>query len=192
MNPEQQQLKRYTGADYDSWPEDYRCELIDGVLFEMHMPTLEHQAIAGEVYRQLANFLLGRRCKPFVAPFAVRLNFDTDDDTIFEPDVIVICDPSKVARNGHKGAPDMAVEVLSPSTRKKDKTLKLQKYQQYGIRELWIIDPEAKTVDAYRRVNEKYALTYYDSKETAPVIIFPGCEINLTDVFGAYENWGTE
>ncbi|MGH8499994.1 MAG: Uma2 family endonuclease, partial [Methylococcales bacterium] len=108
----------HTYSDYLSWPEDIRYELIDGSAYLMAppAPALDHQEIAGEIYRQLANALLGTPCRAFIAPVDVRLpkSYEPDDriDTVVQPDVLVVCDSSKLDRRGVCGAPDFVVEVL--------------------------------------------------------------------------------
>ena len=118
----------YTLHDYLALPDDIRVELIDGVFYNMSSPLNVHQLIAGEIYRVIATYLRERKatCMPFIAPADVQL--DCDDKTVVQPDVFVVCDRDKVPRARIFGAPDLVIEVLSPSTRKKDITIKTQKY----------------------------------------------------------------
>ncbi|MCL1878542.1 MAG: Uma2 family endonuclease [Defluviitaleaceae bacterium] len=195
MTFEQLETRRYTYADYEKWPEDFRCELIDGVPYPtygydkngepclMPGPVPKHQKITTALLGRIWQFLRGRRCQVFPAPITVRLNYDDGGDIIVEPDIIVVCDKNKIDKNGINGAPDMVIEILSPSTRKKDKIFKKQKYQQYGVREYWIVDPETQFVDVYLLVEGKYVVNTYSDDDTAPVMVLPGCEINLTEVF---------
>jgi Uma2 family endonuclease len=121
----------YTYADYLEWDEGERTELIDGEAFMLAAPDLTHQIISGELYDQIKQFLKGKSCRPFFAPVSVRLHpaADNSDDTVLEPDIIVVCDPSKLDKHGCTGAPDLVVEILSPSTARHDKVVKFNKYQ---------------------------------------------------------------
>ena len=110
----------YTFADVLSWDEDERIEIVSGKVFMMATPSRIHQKITGELFRQLANFLEGKQCEVYAAPFGVRL-FEQDGDsaenvdTVVEPDISLVCDRSKLDKRGCKGALDMIVEVLSRS-----------------------------------------------------------------------------
>ena len=140
--PLHQEEQRYTYADYVTWPGDERWELIDGVPYAMSpAPTIGHQRIAGEIHRQLANFLKGKPCEAFIAPVDVRLNADNDDDIVVQPDVLVVCDKNKLDGKCCNGAPDFVVEILSPSTADHDRVNKFQVYVAAGVREYWIVDP---------------------------------------------------
>ena len=145
------QKARYTFADCLTWDERERIEIIDGEAFMMAAPSRIHQEICFEIGRQLGNYLEGKPCKVYPAPFGVRL-FEQDGDrpedvdTMVEPDLSVVCDRSKLDKYGCKGAPDMVIEVLSPSTQRHDQLVKLNLYQQAGVQEYWIVDPENRTV----------------------------------------------
>lgn len=171
----------YTFEDWLSWEEDVRAEIIDGELIMMAPPTQQHQGILGEVYRQLANFLKGKPCKVFPAPFGVRLS--ENDDTALEPDIVVVCDKSKLDGKICNGAPDMVVEILSPSTSRRDKLVKFNLYLKAGVREYWIVDPDTKTVSAYILQDGEYITKAYGDEDTVDVQVLEGCQINLTDVF---------
>lgn len=176
--------KRYTYADYYSWDDGERWELINGEALVMAPgPSWRHQGISGGLFYQLANFLKGKDGRVFSAPFDVRLNADTADNTVLQPDIIVFCDRSKLDGTGCKGAPDMTVEILSPSTAKRDRLVKLRLYQDAGVREYWIVDPDTKTATVYTLENGKYVVAVYGDDEVAPVHILAGCEIVLADVF---------
>ena len=136
-----------------------------------------------ELSRQLANFLKGKPCQIFAAPFDVRLNADTYDDTVVQPDLLVVCDPSKLDEKGCVGVPDMVIEILSPSTGRHDKLVKFQLYQKTGVREYWIIDPETKTLQVCILENGKYVTSMYGDTGAVPVHVLEGCAINLQDVF---------
>ena len=136
----------YTIDDYLALPDDQRAELIDGVIYDMSAPTTPHQLIGGEIHALLREFLLRKKgsCVPFIAPVDVQL--DKDNKTMVQPDVCVLCDRSKINRARIFGAPDFVVEVLSPSTKMKDILIKMKKYHSAGVREYWMVDPDAETV----------------------------------------------
>ena len=117
------------------------------------------------------------------APFDVRLNADSYDNTVVQPDLLVVCDRSKLDGKNCIGAPDMIIEVLSPSTERRDRITKLQLYRKSGVREYWIVCPEKKTVDTYILEDKKYYFDVYSENDIVPVHILEGCEIDLADVF---------
>lgn len=140
----------YTSEDYWALPDGERAELIDGVLYDMAPPSRKHQEIVGGIYRAIANHIDAHDgpCKVYVAPFAV--NLDACDANWVEPDVLVVCDPSKLSDRGCEGAPDFVAEVVSPSSRKHDYALKMCLYEEAGVREYWVVDPEAGRTTVYR------------------------------------------
>lgn len=153
--------QHHTYADYLGWPEDVRCELIDGMAWMMApAPDLAHQEIAGEVFRQLANRLEGQPCRAFIAPVDVRLpraaEADEAIDTVVQPDVLVVCDPDKLDRRGVRGAPDFVVEVLSPATAAHDHVRKRRVYERAGVREYWLVHPADRMVTIYRLAGAEY------------------------------------
>lgn len=182
--------ERYTFADVLAWPDDERAELIDGEVFLMApAPSRGHQGISVELTRQFANYLEGKKCKAYHAPFDVRLfekDGDTpeDVDTVVEPDLVVICDPSKLDDRGCKGAPDMVVEILSPSTQRHDRLVKLGLYQRAGVREYWIVSPEEQTVQVFLyKDGSLLPHEVYSREGVAKVNVLDGCFIELSKVF---------
>jgi len=175
--------KHYTYADYLEWDDDERWELIDGVPYLMSAPTVRHQEILGNLYLIFGNYLKGKPCKVYLAPFDVRLNADTTDDTVVQPDLQIICDKSIMMNTGCIGAPDMVVEILSPSTSRKDRLLKFNAYQKAGIQEFWIIDPEDKITVVHILENGKFFTKMYQETDKAPVHILDGFEVDLAEVF---------
>ena len=147
------------------------------------------QEILMELSRQLANFLEGKKCKVYPAPFAVRLfekDGDTpeDVDTMVEPDISVVCDHDKLDKHGCKGAPDLVVEVLSPSTQRHDRLVKLDLYQRAGVREYWIVDPDSSTVQVFMlKAGYLHPHEVYSEKDIAKVNVLDGCFIELSMVF---------
>jgi Uma2 family endonuclease len=153
MNTAEQLHPKYSYADYAQWPEDERWELIDGVPYAMTAPQRLHQDIVFELGGQVRNYLQGKPCKGYTAPFDVRLprqdEADAKVETVVQPDLSVICDPSKLDKQGCRGAPDWIVEVLSPSTALKDMDSKRSLYQRHGVQEYWIIHPEDRWILVY-------------------------------------------
>ena len=145
----------HTYADYLSWPEDTRYELIDGVAYLMApAPLRVHQEVVGEIYFQVRAALEGKPCRAYIAPFDVRLpkadEADGRVDTVVQPDVFVVCDMSKLDERGMRGAPDWVVEILSAATAGYDQTVKLAAYERAGVREVWLVHPTDRVVTIYR------------------------------------------
>ena len=145
----------HTYADYLAWPEDVRYELIDGVAYLMApAPARLHQEIVGELFYQVRNALEGKSCRPYIAPFDVRLpkanEADARVDTVVQPDLLVVCDPAKLDERGLRGAPDWVVEVLSPATAGHDQTVKLAAYERARVPEVWLVHPTDRVVTIYR------------------------------------------
>jgi Uma2 family endonuclease len=145
----------FTYGQYKEWPEEERWELIDGEAWAMSSPTNRHQMIVVRLIRDLAVFLEGKPCIMFPAPFDVLLPKGNEDNskvtTVLQPDLVVYCDRSKLLEAGARGAPDLVVEILSPTTAKKDLNEKFNLYEGHGVREYWVIDPAARTICVYRR-----------------------------------------
>ncbi|MDR0799248.1 MAG: Uma2 family endonuclease [Dysgonamonadaceae bacterium] len=183
---------RYTYADYLGWKDYQRRELIHGVVHNLFSaPSRLHAQISFNLAFLFRWFIRKRKgkCRVFHAPFDVRLpkNGETDDDqidTCVEPDICVICDPSKLDAKGCIGAPDLIVEVQSPSTRKRDLDEKLSLYESSGVCEYWTIDPPPKTLTVFLlQENGKYDAGTVYTKGKAPVGIFEGLKIDLKKLF---------
>lgn len=141
--------KKYSYADYLTWTFQERVELLLGKVVKMSpAPNLRHQRIAGDIFGEMRDYLKNKSCQVFIAPFDVRLplppEMQRDDkiDTVVQPDIVVVCDESKLDMQGCIGAPDIVVEVLSPGNTKKEMKKKLEIYQNAGIPEYWLVDPE--------------------------------------------------
>ena len=181
--------KLYTLADVLVWDEQERVELIDGVPLMMAPPVRIHQLVLMELAAQLHDFLRGKRCTVYPAPFAVRL-FEKDGDnpedvdTMVEPDISIVCDRDKLDKHGCKGAPDMVVEILSPSTQRHDRLVKLGLYQRAGVREYWIVSPEERAVQVFT-LSDGLLLPreVYDRQGVAKVNVLDGSFIELSKVF---------
>lgn len=185
----QENFYNYTLADALEWPESERIELIEGNAVMMAPPKRIHQEICFEIGRQLGNFLEGKRCKVYPAPFAVRL-FEQDGDkpenvdTMLEPDITVVCDPNKLDEIGCKGTPDMVIEILSPSTARNDRITKYRLYERAGVREYWIIDPDTKIVNVHLLEDGQYhSPVTYTGKALVPVSLWDGFSVDLSTVF---------
>ena len=177
------EYKRYTYEDYCSWDDDKLWELIDGAPYAMATPSRRHQGISMRLSILIGNFLVGKLCKVFAAPFEVRLNADTYDDTIVLPDISVICDKSKLNDRGCDGAPDMVIEILSPTTAVRDKVLKFDRYLLVGVREYWIVDPDSNIISVHILKNGEYETRDYRGDTTVYVHVLEGCMIDLAEVF---------
>jgi len=161
----------YTVEDYRALPDDVRAELIDGKFFVMDAPSLAHQAMLSQLYLRIANYIAQNKgeCMVFVPQTDVRL--DADDKTVVQPDLLVVCNPEQLRAQAVVGAPDLVIEILSPSTRRKDMTLKRKKYRNAGVREYWIIDIRKKRVLVY--CFEKGEMpVIYGFEDKVPVRIF--------------------
>jgi Uma2 family endonuclease len=176
----------FTYADYKEWElaEGERFEVVYGKACTMSTPNAQHQEILGALFNQFYNYLQGKPCKVYPAPFDVRLFYkeDDSDDTVVQPDITVICDEKKRGYEGCRGAPDLVIEILSPSNTAIEMQRKLKLYHDAGIREYWIVDPENNGVIVYR-FQEGAIFHTYKSADTVPVAIFPGLNISLEQVF---------
>ena len=145
--------KSHTIEDIYALADGERMELVDGVLYRMAPPERRHQEIVGELYRQIANYISEKNgdCRPYVAPFVVFLN--ADDKNYVEPDISVICDPSKLDDAGCHSALDWVIEVVSPGSQRMDFAVKLFKYRTAGVKEYWIVDEKKDRIMAYDFVN---------------------------------------
>jgi Uma2 family endonuclease len=179
--------RKFTYADYKDWElkPGERYELIYGEPYAMSAPTSTHQEILVALSSQFYIYLRKKPCRVYPAPFDVRLFYEEDesDDTVVQPDITIICDEEKRGEEGCHGAPDLVVEILSPSNTAAEMQRKLKLYQTAGVREYWVVDPETKSLTVYL-FQENAILTHtYGSAGTAPVSILPGFEITLDDVF---------
>ncbi|MCD8337267.1 MAG: Uma2 family endonuclease [Lachnospiraceae bacterium] len=173
----------YTLEDYFALPEERRVELIDGVIYDMAAPTLLHQAIGDSLQTLFNNYIRNKHgsCRAFTSPVDVQL--DCDDRTMVQPDIIILCDLSKIRWGRVYGAPELVVEILSSSTLKKDRSLKLSKYKRAGVREYWMIDPKRKTVLVYE-FEKRDTATLYGFDASVPVGIYGGeCKIDFAQIY---------
>ena len=117
-------------------------------------PATRHTIIAGHIHHIFRRFLTGKRCKVFFEP-----DLFLDENNNFVPDIVIVCDRGKIKYNGIYGAPDLVVEVLSPSTAANDRGIKKDTYEKAGVREYWIVDPASKSIEAYRLQNGRLAFS---------------------------------
>lgn len=132
-------------ADLLKFDDEKRYELIDGVPYVMESPRVSHQEILGEIYYQIKTYLKGKKCRVFIAPLDVKLSGQIDNSKEFnvvQPDIMVVCDPDKITEKNILGAPDLAIEILSPSNLRHDRMRKLNLYQQFGVKEYWMVSLE--------------------------------------------------
>lgn len=151
----------FSYADYLDWPEDARYEIVDGVAYMMApTPSVDHQTVAFEVGRQIGNALEGHPCRVLPAPVDVLLphgdEADEETRTVVQPDLLVVCDPTKLTPRGVRGAPDWVLEVISPATAGHDQIVKLAAYERAGVREFWLVHPVDRLLIIYRHDGEGY------------------------------------
>jgi len=177
----------YTYADYREWElkEGERYEIIYGEAFAMSAPNDYHQSMLMELSKQIANYLTGKPCKVRPAPYDVRLFYaeDESDDTVVQPDITIICDEKKRGPEGCRGAPDFVAEIVSPSNTLAEMGRKFRLYRDAGIREYWVLNGEAKTLDTYLFEGEVIRFRSYTGNEKAAVSIFPDFAVDLEPVF---------
>lgn len=172
-----------TGADYWNLPDGVRCELMGGKLYDMAPPNREHQRIVGGLYFTLRSHVEahGGPCEVDMAPFAV--NLKGDDSVLVEPDVLVVCDSAKLSERGCESAPDLVVEVASPSNWRVDYFKKMPLYEEAGVREYWIVDPRTRSTAVYRFASEERPLATYPFDAPVPVGIWDGaCSVVMADL----------
>ena len=165
-----------TTDDLEDLPEDFRYELINGVLYNLAVPILDHQTIVEEIYLQFRDHIKKNKGKCIVRELPTAIHYDKNNELI--PDMLVLCSKSKIDMKTKKyltGSPDLVMEVLSPSTRHKDLTVKLAKYAEKGVRECWFVDPKKERVIVYYFEDpEENVINIYNFDDQIPVNIFDG------------------
>ncbi len=181
---------RFTYKNYLTWPENERWELIDGIAYDMTpAPSKTHQGISIALSSMFYNYLKDKNCKVFPAPFDVRFAEknarDEDIDTVVQPDIVVVCDKSKLDDRGCIGAPDLVIEILSPATAAKDMKEKFALYEKHGVLEYWLVQPLDKTVMVFKSgEDKKYGKPdIYIAEDEIKVGIFDDLTIVLKAVF---------
>ena len=188
--PKAEQNRRFTYADYKDWElkEGERYELIHGEAFAMAGPNTRHQVILRELFLRFGNYLEGKSCQVYCAPFDVRLFYEEelgeDDDTVVQPDIMVVCDKSKIGDEGIRGAPDLVIEILSPLNTVFEMGEKRDLYEDAGVREYWVVNPKDNDVTVHRlQDGGVFDNEIYKATATVPVGILPGFGIALDQVF---------
>ncbi len=187
--PVQKSNSRYTYADYLTWTEDERWELLDGVAFNIAAPSRRHQEVSGELFYQIRGYLADKPCKVYSAPFEVRFNESKEEEQIrnvVQPDITVVCDKSKLDDKGCLGSPDLIIEVISPTSISLDYVKKLALYEKYGVKEYWIVHPIDNTVMVFI-LGEDYQYGkpgIYTEDTRLKSRLFVDLTIDLKQVFG--------
>lgn len=171
----------YTIEDVESLPEGILAELIDGQIYYMACPTVTHQEIIGELHLTIANYIRAHNgfCRVYLSPLAVYLRNDQD---YLIPDLTVICDRDKIDDKGCHGAPDWVIEVVSPSSRKRDANIKLFKYRNEGVREYWLIYPDKRIVMTYVFDQGAEDMAIYSFEDDISSTLYPDLKIRLADM----------
>lgn len=180
----------YTYADYMQWKFKERLELFRGKIFKMGAPNTLHQVVAGNLYSGLRDYLKGKVCRVFIAPFDIRLpakNRKKDDEitTVVQPDVCVVCDAAKVDTRGVCGAPDLVIEILSPGNSKKELRDKYELYEEAGVKEYWVINPVEENLVVFLRDQEgKFGSPkIYTGGDRLIAAAVPGFGIDVNEIF---------
>ena len=181
--------KCYTYADYLTWQFEERVELIKGKIFKMSpAPRRAHQEILGDLHLHIGSLFQNKRCRVYIAPFDVRLfktsKADKQVETVVQPDLCIFCDTDKLDERGAIGAPDLIVEVLSPSTSAKDTKDKFQLYEENGVKEYWMVYTAEQLIHVFNLVSGKYQLDkIYTRTDTIVSKTIPELSVPLTAVF---------
>ncbi|KJR47074.1 hypothetical protein UF75_2533 [Desulfosporosinus sp. I2] len=183
--------KKYTYADYLKFPDVERWEIINGIPYMQSSPTWQHQSISRELMLQFGEYLRNNQCQVFAAPFDLRLpeieEKDDDEDVtnVYQPDLVVVCDKSRLRGTGYYGVPCLVIEILSPSTIRNDRLLKFNIYEKVGVKEYWIVEPDTKLVNVFvLQDNNRYGRTeLYTETDNVTVSIFPDLVIDLSKIF---------
>lgn len=174
----------YTIDDYADLPDDERYELINGSFYYMEAPSNLHQLIAGKIFMAVSNYIAEHKgdCVPMLAPSDVQLDGAEDNKTLVEPDFFIICDRSRIKKDKSVGAPDFVLEVISPSSRKRDMNIKTAKYEAAGVREYWMVDPDRKKIIVHI-FGEEPDVFVYGFNAKVPVSIYDNeCIIDFEEI----------
>ena len=185
--------RRYTYADYLTWLDDKRRELWEGIVKLMSpAPSKTHQIVSGRIYGEFYIYLkqTEHQCQVFHAPFDVRFPKEgstdpKDIDTVVQPDIVVVCDPKKLDERGCIGAPDLIIEIVSPTNPERDIKHKHRLYEKFGVPEYWIVFPFEKAISVFILQDGKYQLDgIYTIGDKIPLRVFGGeFELDLNEVF---------
>lgn len=172
--------KSYILEDILHLPDGERAELIDGQIYYFASPNTIHQRILMKLAFTIQMHIENKHglCEVFPSPFGLFLEADK---TYLEPDICVICDPNKISHRGCEGAPDLIIEIISESTKKKDYGIKLLKYRTAGVKEYWIVNPFIQTIQVFY-FEDEVQNDLYSFSEDVPVHIFDNFSINLASL----------
>lgn len=181
---------KYTYADYVALGQDIFFEMIDGNVISMSpSPTPKHQDVVDELTAEFKMYLRGKECMAFSSPIDVCLfakketNLEDIKDWV-QPDLVVVCDKNKIGDKNITGAPDLVIEVLSPSTARNDRLIKFNSYERAGVKEYWIVDPYNMSVEIYSLVGNSYTQAgVFGKDDLLSVGIFNDMQINLKNIF---------
>lgn len=178
-----------------AYQEDPREELLNGKIVMMSSASINHNRVAGNIYHIFRNYLKGKACEAFSDGVDVYLS---DDDRVI-PDALIVCNKDIIRPDGIHGAPDLVVEVLSPSTAKNDKGYKKDLYEKAGIKEYWIVDPNVRSIEVYHLVDGRYRIDEFyalfpdafgitdkereESKKEISVSLYDDLSISLEEIF---------
>lgn len=176
--------REYTYKDIKD--EEGRWEVIDGIPFLLASPSYKHQSIVGKLYLEFSNHMENEKCTVILSPFDVQ--FDTEEEgdhskKTVQPDLMVVCDENKITSNKVKGSPDLIIEVLSPGTALKDRNQKYRLYEEYSVKEYWLVDPSNKTIEVLGLENEKYTQRkVFGPEDTLESILFTNLQFKLNGI----------
>lgn len=181
----------YSYANYLTWIFDDRVELIRGRVVKMSpAPSPVHQEVSVRISSSLHSYLKDKSCKIYYAPFDVRFSKESKADdgiyTVLQPDICVICDSSKIDGRGCLGAPDIVIEILSPGNNRAELLIKYRAYEEFGVKEYWVVSPMEKTLLKYTLDGhgKYYPFRLFTLREKVHSEILPGFELELNEVFG--------
>ncbi len=184
----------YSYSDYLTWKFEQAIEIFKGKIFPMASPSSTHQRVALRIINGLEKYLIAKPCELFIAPLDVRLydrkkslKADKDILTVLQPDLFIVCDLNKLEERGCLGAPDLVIEILSPGNSKREMKIKKELYEESGVREYWIVDPNHETVARFNiETEEKFGNPkMFSSDDELNSIIFPDLILDLNKVFPA-------
>lgn len=181
--------RKYVYADYLTWDEGERVELIDGEIFNMSpAPSRKHQHVLRKLSTAFDNFLRDKECEVYFAPFDVRLlsenKQDDEIDNVVQPDLTIVCDKEKLDDKGCNGSPDMIIEVISPSSVKLDRWKKFQLYEKAGVKEYWLVEPVNDSVEKHVLIDGHYQFQgVFTKNDSVSVHVLTGLELDLNPIF---------
>lgn len=181
--------EKYSYADYLNWNEGDRLEIIDGEIHNMSpAPSRRHQQVLRELSTAFTIYLRDKECEVFFAPFDVRLLVDNktaeDIHNVVQPDLSIVCNKEKLDEKGCNGAPDLIIEILSPSSVKIDRWKKYHLYEKARVKEYWLVDPVNDSVEVHLLTDYHYKFQGVFTKgDIISVNLFPDLKIDLNQVF---------